>query len=65
MTSPDPVHEFRNHLAVAIANVEAIRDGVLAATPQRCEVILQALTEAEVLLTHLFPAPKDGQEQRG
>jgi hypothetical protein len=60
MSSSEAVHEFRNHLAVAIANVDAIRDGVLAATPERCEVILQALTEAEVLLTHLFPAPPDG-----
>jgi len=61
MSSPDAVHEFRNHLAVAIANVEAIRDGVLPATPDRCEVILQALTEAEVLLAHLFRPSKDGE----
>ena len=61
MSSPEAVHEFRNHLAVAIANVEAIRDGVLPATPARCQVILQALTEAEVLLAHLFPSASDGK----
>lgn len=59
----DALHEFRNHLAVAIANVEAFREGVLEATPPRCEVILQALTEAEVLLAQLFPATGDGVER--
>jgi hypothetical protein len=52
----DALHEFRNHLAVAIANVEAIRDGVLEPTRMRCDVILQALTEAEVLLPQIFMA---------
>jgi len=47
------VHEIRNHLAVAIANIEGLRDGVLAATPQRLNAILQALEEAGVLLGEL------------
>lgn len=59
----DALHEFRNHLAVAIANVEAIREGMLEATPPRCQVILQALTEAEVLLAQLFPSASDGLER--
>jgi two-component system sensor histidine kinase BaeS len=44
------VHEIRNHLAVAIANVEAFRDGVLEPTPARLAAVLQALREAEALL---------------
>jgi DNA-binding response OmpR family regulator len=47
------VHEIRNHLAVAIANIEGLRDGVLAATPQRLSAIVQALEEAGVLLGEL------------
>jgi two-component system sensor histidine kinase BaeS len=44
------VHEIRNHLAVAVANVEAFRDGILDPSPQRLAAVLQALQEAEVLL---------------
>jgi signal transduction histidine kinase len=44
------IHEIRNHLAVAVANTEGFRDGVLAPTPQRLDAVLQALAEADVLL---------------
>ncbi len=44
------VHEIRNHLAVAVANVEAFRDGVLEPSPARLAAVLQALREVEVLL---------------
>jgi len=47
------IHEIRNHLAVAIANVEALRDGVLEATPARFHAVLQALGEVDVLLGEL------------
>jgi signal transduction histidine kinase len=47
------VHEIRNHLAVAVANIEAFRDGVFAPTPQRLAAVLQALEEAGVLLSEL------------
>ncbi len=47
------IHEIRNHLAVAIANIEAFRDGVLAPTPARLGAVLQALEEAGVLLGEL------------
>ncbi len=47
------VHEIRNHLAVAIANIEGLRDGVLVPTTQRMNAILQALDEAGVLLGEL------------
>ena len=55
------VHEIRNHLSVAVANVEAFRDGVLEPTPARLRAVLQALAEADVLLGELprttLPAP--------
>jgi hypothetical protein len=47
------IHEIRNHLAVAIANVEAFSDGVLEPTPERLHLVLQALGEVEVLLRDL------------
>jgi len=47
------VHEIRNHLAVAIANVEAFRDGILEPTSARLGAVLQALAEIEVLLTEI------------
>jgi two-component system sensor histidine kinase BaeS len=49
------VHEIRNHLAVAIANVEAFRDGVLEPSPKRLAAVLQALGEVETLLRELTP----------
>ncbi|MEA2665204.1 MAG: two-component system, OmpR family, sensor histidine kinase BaeS [Candidatus Eremiobacteraeota bacterium] len=49
------VHEIRNHLAVAIANVEAFRDGVLEPSPKRLAAVLQALGEVENLLRELSP----------
>ncbi len=49
------IHEIRNHLAVAIANVEAFRDGVLEPSPQRLSSVLQALGEVENLLGELTP----------
>ena len=49
------IHEIRNHLAVAIANVEAFRDGVLEPSPKRLSSVLQALGEVENLLGELTP----------
>jgi hypothetical protein len=47
---------MKNHLAVAVANVEAFRDGVLAPSPARLDAVLQALAEVDVLLGQL---PRD------
>jgi len=47
------IHEIKNHLAVAVANVEAFRDGVLEPSPARLDAVLQALAEADVLLGEL------------
>jgi len=44
------VHEIRNHLAVAVANVEAFQDGVLEPSAARLAAVLQALHEADALL---------------
>jgi hypothetical protein len=47
------IHEIRNHLAVAIASVEAFRDGVLEPSPARLTAVLDALGEVEVLLREI------------
>jgi len=47
------LHDVRNHLAVAVANVEAFRDGILEPTPERLEVVLRALAQADALLPQL------------
>jgi len=39
-----------NHLAIAVANVEAFRDGVFEASPARLSAVLQALAEVGALL---------------
>jgi hypothetical protein len=49
------VHEIRNHLAVAVANVEAFRDGVLEPTPARLTAVLDALQQVEALLSEIPP----------
>lgn len=47
------VHEIRNHLAVAVANVEAFRDGVLEPNAARLTAVLAALHQANALLRDL------------
>ncbi|MDB5041120.1 MAG: hypothetical protein JWN27_1846 [Candidatus Eremiobacteraeota bacterium] len=54
------VHEIRNQLAVAVANVEAFRDGVLEPTPARLTAVLDALQQIETLLREIPP----GEPQR-
>jgi hypothetical protein len=49
------IHEIRNQLAVAVANVEAFRDGMLEPTPKRLDDVLRALAEIETLLGRLKP----------
>jgi len=58
------IHEIRNHLAVAIANVEAFSDGVLEPSPARLRAVLQALGEVEALLRDL-PAEATGAAAAG
>jgi signal transduction histidine kinase len=47
------IHEIRNHLGVAVANIEGFRDGVLVPSPERLAAVLQALEEAGILLGEL------------
>jgi hypothetical protein len=47
------VHEIRNQLAVAVANVEAFRDGVLEPTPARLTTVLDALHQVDILLSEI------------
>lgn len=47
------VHEMRNHLAIAVANIEAFIDGKLEPTPARLAAILQALQELDVLMNDI------------
>jgi hypothetical protein len=54
------IHDVRNQLAIAIANVEGFRDGIVEPTPARLNAVLQALGEIEVLLTRVDPARDEG-----
>ena len=47
------IHEMRNQLAIAVANVEAFIDGKLELTPRRLQAVLQALGEVDVLINDL------------
>ena len=47
------IHEIKNHLAVAVANIEAFRDGKLVASPARLGAVLQALAEVNALLAEI------------
>ena len=44
------VHELGNLLAIALANVEAMIDGLVEATPERLESVAEALRQAGRLL---------------
>jgi hypothetical protein len=46
------IHEVKNHLGVAVTNIEAFRDGVFEPSPARLEAVLQALAEVDMLLGH-------------
>lgn len=47
------IHDMRNELAVAIANLEAFVDGKLPPTPERLTVVLQALNRLDILIDGL------------
>jgi len=54
------VHEMRNHLAVAMSNIEAFLDGKLEPTEARLTAVLHALGEVDVLINDL---PRAGGER--
>lgn len=47
------IHEIRNHLAVAIAQLDAMMDGKMATTPARLSTVREALSEIDVLINDL------------
>jgi len=47
------VHDIRNQLAVATANIEAFLDGKLEPTKTRLEAVHAALADVDVLLNEL------------
>lgn len=49
------IHEIRNQLAVAVANIEAFIDRKFEPTPERLNSVLQALLEVDVLVNDLRP----------
>ena len=51
------VHEMRNQLAVAVANVEAFIDGKLEPTAPRLRAVLHALNELDAMIDGLRPEP--------
>ena len=62
---PDEViHDIRNRLAVARANIEAFIDGKLKATPERLKIVLQALDQLAALLTDVKAAQTATPEVR-
>jgi signal transduction histidine kinase len=54
---PEVIHELRNQLSVATANVEAFIDGKLPPTTQRLENVLQTLRQMEKLIKDLRVSP--------
>ena len=47
------IHDMRNELSVAIANVEAFADGKLPPTPERLTAVLNALNRLNLLMDRL------------
>jgi signal transduction histidine kinase len=46
---------MRNHLAIAVANIEAFIDGKLEPTPDRLQAVLHALQELDILMNDIGP----------
>jgi hypothetical protein len=50
------IHDIRNRLAVARANIEAFIDGKLRPTPDKMKVVLDSLDDAARLLKEVKPS---------
>jgi signal transduction histidine kinase len=53
---PSTIHEMRNQLAVAVANIEAFIDGKLPPSTERLGSVLDALNKLNTLMNELRPA---------
>ena len=58
------IHEIRNQLAVAVANVEAFIDGKFVPTQDRLHAVLAALLEVDVLIDDLVPTHPSGTKAK-
>ena len=54
------IHEMRNQLAVAVANIEAFIDGKFEPSHERLSAVLQALNELDVLMNDLHSTAASG-----
>jgi signal transduction histidine kinase len=54
---------MRNHLAIAVANIEAFIDGKLEPTPGRLAAVLQALQELDVLMNDIGPEERPARSE--
>lgn len=58
------IHDIRNRLAVARANIEAFIDGKLEASSDRLRIVLQALDQLGALLNDIKPAESTAPDVR-
>ena len=58
------IHEMRNHLAVAVANVEAFIEGRIVPTQARLNSVMQALNEVDRLIGDLDVVERGGDSAR-
>jgi two-component system, OmpR family, sensor histidine kinase BaeS len=54
------IHDMRNRLAIARANIEAFIDGKLSPTPARLKAVLQSLAQLDALLDDVKSAEVTG-----
>jgi hypothetical protein len=48
-------HDLGNHLTIALANIEAMLDGIAEVTPERLEAIAGALRKANEIVRGMEP----------
>jgi malonyl CoA-acyl carrier protein transacylase len=46
-------HDLRNAVAIGLANLEGMADGIVAATPERLEAVAESLRRARDLIDRL------------
>lgn len=46
-------HDLANAVSIVLANLEAMTDGIVSATPERLEALAQSLRHAQTLIAKL------------
>lgn len=64
MAAEQIVHDLRNRLAIARANIEAFIDGKFPPTAERLRAVLRSLGEMEQLLRHIPMIEREGPSTR-